>query len=75
MSKMAVFGLQTRIFRTQGHNSVLWGAIRVYFSTYRMVLSRCFAEGCSGNQVEESGLDTAALQIALQKKMAPVRLQ
>jgi hypothetical protein len=25
MSKMAVFGLKSRIFRTQGHNSVLWG--------------------------------------------------
>ena len=25
MSKMAVFGLKPRIFRTQGHNSVLWG--------------------------------------------------
>ena len=23
-----------------------------------MVLRRCFAEGCSGNQVGESGLDT-----------------
>ncbi len=22
---MAVFGLKPRIFRTQGHNSVLWG--------------------------------------------------
>ena len=25
MSKMAVFGLKPRIFRTQGHKSVLWG--------------------------------------------------
>ena len=27
MSKMAVFGLKPRIFRTQGHKSVLWGQL------------------------------------------------
>jgi hypothetical protein len=29
MSKMAVFGLKPRIFRTQGQNSVLWGQSEV----------------------------------------------
>ena len=50
-------------------------AINAYFRPYEMVLRRCFAEGCSGNQLGESGLDTAAFQIVLQRIMAPVCLQ